>query len=190
MFEAATRLFAARGPGDVTLADIAREVGLARTSVYRYFPDKAHLLAAWFRAELAPLHESCLEITRRRASPMARLDAWLTLQLDYLTTPEHRAMVAAAAEIASLPPDVRDELAAGHRAIYDTLETIIAEQLQSSTKRRDPRIVTDLVAGMLRSGASLVIGGQDHDLVLGELRNAARGVIGFSVGPTWRTAPA
>ena len=49
VLDAAVRLFTASGYHDVSLGDIASEVGLARNSLYRYFPDKAHLLLAWFR---------------------------------------------------------------------------------------------------------------------------------------------
>ena len=37
---ATVALFAERGAVNVTMADIAGEVGLARTSVYRFFPTK------------------------------------------------------------------------------------------------------------------------------------------------------
>ena len=42
---ATVSLFAERGAGNVTIADIAAEVGLARTSVYRYFPTKGAIVA-------------------------------------------------------------------------------------------------------------------------------------------------
>lgn len=174
---AAARLFAERGPGNVTLADIATEVGLARNSIYRYFPDKAHLLAAWFRAELAPLHEASLTIAARRTSATARLDAWLDLHLDYLTQPEHRAMVAAAGDMASLPPAVRADIADGHRILYATLETIVGDALGRRARRHDPAIITSLLASMLSGAANLVISGTARATVARELRSAARAVV-------------
>jgi AcrR family transcriptional regulator len=173
----ATRLFAEHPPSEVTLADIGREVGLARNSIYRYFPDKAHLLAAWFNAVLAPLQAASTEIAERAQPAPERLDAWLTLHLDYLTTPEHRALVAAASEPA--PDDVRAEIGAGHHQLYATLEVIVADQLRATAqRRRDPAVLSRLVSGMLQSAATLVIGGADAVAVGRELRAAARAAVG------------
>ena len=52
VLDAAVRLFVERGYREVGLADIAAEVGLARSSLYRYVPDKAHLLVQWYRREV------------------------------------------------------------------------------------------------------------------------------------------
>jgi AcrR family transcriptional regulator len=174
---AAARLFAERSPSDVTLADIAAEAGLARNSIYRYFPDKAHLVAAWFRAVLAPLHEASLAIAARRASATTRLDAWLDLHLDYLTQPEHQAMVAAAGDLSSLPPDVRADIAEGHRVLYATLQTIVTDALGSGGRRHDPGVITSLLSSMLSGAANLVISGASRATVGRELRSAARGVV-------------
>src|SRR5690606_39369464 len=71
--EAAARLFAEHGVPNVTLGQIATEVGIARNSIYRYFPDKAHIVAAWFRADLEPLLEACAEIAARDEPAAQRL---------------------------------------------------------------------------------------------------------------------
>lgn len=69
VFDAAIALFTDRGYGAVTLADIAAEVGLARNSLYRYFPDKAAILLRWYRTELRRRRldrPSCWPATTRR----------------------------------------------------------------------------------------------------------------------------
>ena len=106
---AASRLFAEHGVAQVSLASIAAEVGLARNSLYRYFPDKGHILAAWFRVELAPLQEASTAIATSDEPAEAKLDAWLCLHLDYLTAPEHQAMMSAATEMATVTDDVVDD---------------------------------------------------------------------------------
>ena len=52
VFTRAIRLFLERGYENVTLGDIGVGIGLARNSLYRYFPDKAHILLRWFQSEL------------------------------------------------------------------------------------------------------------------------------------------
>ena len=49
VLDAAVRLFTERGYAEVSLGDVAAEVGLARNSLYRYVPDKLHLLVEWYR---------------------------------------------------------------------------------------------------------------------------------------------
>lgn len=172
---AAAELFAERGVNAVSLGDIAAQVGLARNSLYRYFPDKAHIFAAWFRTELEPLQQLSEAIALGDGAPSERLDAWLTLHLDYLVAPEHQAMMAAVTESASLAEVVRTQVGEGHRDLYATLATIVGElgPGEAAAPSRDVRVITMLIAGLLRSAADLVIGGADHDTVAAELRRVA-----------------
>jgi len=175
---AASRLFAERGVSQVSLATIASEVGLARNSLYRYFPDKGHILAAWFRAELAPLQAASTAIATEDRPPLERLDAWLRLHLDYLTAPEHQAMMSAATEMAALTDEVRADIADGHRDLYGTLGAIVTELVADADPGRDPRVVTMLVTGVLRSSAELVVtGGADPDVVGNELFRVAHAAV-------------
>jgi AcrR family transcriptional regulator len=163
---AAAKLFSEQGVSRVGMADIAAAVGLKRNSLYRYFPDKGHLLAAWFRAELAPLQQQSEAIASADEPADERLRRWLELQLDYLTAPEHQAMTDAFAESASLSDEVRDDIGRGHRELYATLGSILADASGSSSTTA---VDTLLLAGALRSAAELVIGGAERGVVLGRL---------------------
>ena len=179
MIAAASRLFADRGVNRVSLADIAEEVGLARNSLYRYFPDKGHILGAWFRSELAPLIDRCIEIATRDDPPLRRLDAWLVLQLDYLVAPEHQAMLSAASELASLSEGVRADIGDGHRELYGTLATIVEAQLllPDAAAGEGIQVLTMFIVGLLRSASDLVLAGHDQRTTSIELLRAARSVL-------------
>ena len=166
VIEAASRLFTQRGISNVSLADIAAEIGLARNSLYRYFPDKGHLLVAWFRREIAPLIQRCTEISTSDRPSEEKLDAWLTFQLDYLTAPEHQALLTAASELQSLSEDARADIGAGHRELYASLGVIVSALVGDD---RDVHIVTMFIVGILRSAADLVRAGHGRDSVLPEL---------------------
>jgi AcrR family transcriptional regulator len=177
--DAAARLFGERGVAKVSLADIAAEVGLKRNSLYRYFPDKGHLLAAWFRLELAPLQEQSAAIAAAQEPASVRLHRWLELQLDYLTAPEHQAMTDAFAESALLSDEVRADIGRGHHELYSTLGTILADAGADRDAGAPTAVVdTMLVAGALRSAAELVIGGADRELVLTRLDGLALALLG------------
>lgn len=179
---AAARLFAERGVARVSLGDIAAEVGLKRNSLYRYFPDKGHLLAAWFRAELAPLQAQSELIASSDEPVEDRLRRWLALQLDYLTAPEHQAMTDAVAEAASLSDDVRADIGRGHQELYATLAAILRDGASSrgavEVDDGAGRVDTMLVAGALSSAASLVIDGVDPEQVRSRLDRLALSLLG------------
>lgn len=177
---AASRLFAERGVAAVTLADVAAEVGLARTSLYRYYPDKAHLLAAWFHTEMDPLHERSAAIAHRDEPAGDRLDAWLTLHFDYVTAPEHRAMADAVPEFAGLADSARAEIAASHRALYGTLGEILAELVGPLPDgvARDGHVVLMFTVGLLRSASDLAVAGADRAATLAELLRSAHALCG------------
>lgn len=127
VFDAAIGLFIERGYSAVTLGDIAAEVGLARNSLYRYFPDKAAILLRWYRAELPAQAARSTELLVGDDPPGERLVRWSLAQLDYASRPEH-ALVAAIGEAASdLGPDALTELAESHHQLLAPLTDTLAE---------------------------------------------------------------
>jgi len=68
LIDAAERLFAASGPGAVTMRELAAAVGVSPMTPYRYFPDKSAILAA-VRARAFNRHADALEAARERAGP-------------------------------------------------------------------------------------------------------------------------
>ncbi|MCX7619787.1 MAG: TetR/AcrR family transcriptional regulator [Acidimicrobiales bacterium] len=188
---AAVRLFAERGFAAVTMADIAGEVGLARNSLYRYFPDKDHILLVWLRRETQQLIEQSEQIAASDRAPRARLRDWLRLQFEYLTDPEHRLFTSITSTLGTLDPEVMQEVSEQHRRLYATLEPIVADALAGSdrTRRadrptatgrrsgRDPVLVAQLLVGLVRAAGEAVDGGVRRSVVLRELERAALGVI-------------
>ena len=178
VISAAIKLFNERGVRDVSLADIAGEVGLARNSLYRYFPEKAHILAAWFRVTIAPLVELSNAIAASDQPSSVRLNRWVDAQFDYLTAPDHAAMLIASNELTALPDDVRDELGAGHRELYGSLARILRDAFVDRPDRRI-EIITMLIAAVTRSAAEQVRSGADIDETRTELRRATLALVEY-----------
>ena len=78
------------------MGDIADAVGLARTSLYRYFPTKSHIVLAWFERAIGPHIVASAAIADGPGLPAERLERWLTLQLDVMLDAEHDAMIGVA----------------------------------------------------------------------------------------------
>jgi len=166
--EAAIRLFNERGIHDVSLADIAKEVGLARNSLYRYFPDKSHLLAMWFRVAIAPLVEASDEIASGPGTPPEKLLRWVDTQFEFLTAPEQEALLVASGEAPALPAEVRGDFDSGHRRLYASLDQIL-EGCLSGRADRHREVLAAFLAAVVRSAAEQVRAGADADSVRGEL---------------------
>jgi AcrR family transcriptional regulator len=180
---AAVGLFAERGYAAVTLADIAAAVGLARTSLYRYFPDKDHILLAWLRSEIDELVERSQAIAGADRPATTRLVQWFRLHLDYIGDPDHQLFTAIAAAMANLTPDVRAEVVDQHQRLYATVHGIVADALQTGDgddddddrdrDDRDPEIVAALVLGMFRAAGDAISRGADRAVVGAELDRSA-----------------
>lgn len=145
VFDAAVTLFVEEGYGEVSMGDIAARVGLARNSLYRYFPDKAHILLEWFRDELPRQAERSAALLEGAGDPVERIGRWAIDQLDYAHHPEHALM-------ASLPDllagaDTRAELAEVHRTMAGPLEAALADAGIDDPDER--RVVAELVGGLV-----------------------------------------
>lgn len=171
---AARRLFITRGVADVTLGDIADAVGLARTSLYRYFPTKAHIVQAWFERAIGPHILASVAIADAPGPPAERLEQWITLQLDFLLDAENDAMIVAALESTDMPTDVRRAIGARHEELYATLRRILAGGAATPPATVAVRVM--MIAGMLRSCNACISGGAVQWLVRDELRRGAQAI--------------
>src|SRR5665213_4550453 len=82
---AATRsAIAAKGPGKLTLSEVASAAGVSRPTLYRWFPTKDELFTALTAYERAQFDEGLRAEIDTRRSPARRLDAALRYLLAYL----------------------------------------------------------------------------------------------------------
>src|SRR5258708_3180499 len=78
IYEAARRLFAARGFERITVAEVAREANVSEVTVFNYFPTKEDL----FYAGMHFFEEELLEAVRRRKPGESALRAFRRKLLD------------------------------------------------------------------------------------------------------------
>lgn len=87
--QVAERLFAERGPGAVTMRELARALGVSNMTPYRYFADKEAILAA-VRANAFDAFAAALERAARVPGNAAeRADAVGRAYLDFAFTQPH-----------------------------------------------------------------------------------------------------
>jgi AcrR family transcriptional regulator len=172
----AIALFSQRGYAEVSMGDIAEAVGLARTSLYRYFPDKDHILLAWLRRDMADLLERSDAIAadaRGLPDPWDRLSAWIGLMVHGMATPEHAGVMSLAGQVPLMGAELRSEVAAQHGRLSVALARILADAMRSRPSSRRVGTATVLVAGLLRSAAELLGRGADPATVHHDVGAAA-----------------
>lgn len=173
---AAAEVFAERGYAAVSLGDIAARVGLARNSIYRYFPTKAHILEAWFDGAMTPLLAASASALADPGSPADRLAAWVQVQLETLLDPANRAMTEAAINATDLPDDVRATIGARHAELYAPLRDLLVE---IGVGPDDAETRALLIAGLMRSGNDLLRRGATRPAAVAAITRAAQAVAGI-----------
>jgi AcrR family transcriptional regulator len=148
VLDAAVALFVERGYADVSLGDVAAEVGLARNSLYRYVPDKVHLLVQWYRGAVPETVEAWTAAVAGDARPAERLVRWAQTYLAWARSPEHQLVGPLTDALPTLDAETRAEVAALHRSMMDVVAGVVAEA----------GVADDEVPGTVHLLAGLVIG--------------------------------
>ncbi|WP_052460883.1 TetR/AcrR family transcriptional regulator [Microbacterium gorillae] len=116
--EAAVRLFAKRGYNEVTIEDLALEVDLTPSGVYRHYDGKAALLLAACERAAAELDGSVRAARATAPDPVTELRALCRAYIDY-TFAHLGLMRVYFSEIGNLGPDEQRRLRAVQRAHVD-----------------------------------------------------------------------
>jgi AcrR family transcriptional regulator len=175
VFDAAIALFLERGFDNVTLSDVAAKIGLARNSLYRYFPDKEHILLRWFDQEVPRQIDRVTALLSQPGTPEERLDAWARDQIAYAQQPEHELITNIGRLVPGLDEEARGRLATAHQRMNQPLREVLVDA-------GIPDGSIDLVAEMM---SSLVIATARHigdsaeptDVQLDYLHNAIRALL-------------
>lgn len=75
--DAAAALVTEHGLTGVTMSQVAKETGIGRATLYKYFPDVESILRAWHERRIEEHLETLRDIRDRTDGPMARLEAVL-----------------------------------------------------------------------------------------------------------------
>ena len=174
ILDAASRLFQERGYRNTDMDGIAQAVGLARNSLYRYYQNKDFILLACVERDMSAFVERMHGLSDHYPDPLARIGAWLDMQIDMATSPAH-ASLEMMAEIRTDAPALRKRLMELHEAPGAVLEGAVAEVLRG--KRRDARLIVALINGMVEAAAGQAIRRENKTAVKRELRRAVERIV-------------
>ncbi len=152
----AVRLYLEQGSAGVTPAAVAKATGLARSSVYQYFPTSGSLIGAAVEQLFSEYAAEVLgAVDDAGEDPDDRLVAYVRVSLAAAAR-SHAASVNAS----DLPEECRIRLAQLHDALVVPLREIIA-----ATNPTDARRTTALAMGTIQGAVQLVDHGADLDEV-------------------------
>jgi AcrR family transcriptional regulator len=148
------------GPARLTLAEVAREAGLAPATIVQRFGSKRGLLLT-LAAGAAEYVDACFAAVRaEHDSPLEALVAAATVMTQYTTTPEEMANHLAYLQIDLSDPDFHRHILdhtrrtiAGYRALLD--DAVAAGELAPCDTQRLARAVDAISGGSLLSWAIL-----------------------------------
>jgi AcrR family transcriptional regulator len=169
VLDAASRLFRQRGLHGTDMSDIAQAVGLARNSLYRYYPNKEHLLVACVERDMGPFLEQFRGLETKFTEPRARVDAWIDMSIDIATSASH-ATLELMSEIKEASSDLRQQVMRLHQLPNEVLSRAVTALV--AKQRRDPALVTAMIAGMVQSAAAQAIRRGSSAAVKRELKSA------------------
>ncbi|MFJ2785277.1 MULTISPECIES: TetR/AcrR family transcriptional regulator [unclassified Streptomyces] len=143
----------------VTFAEVARRTGLARNSVYKYFPDRHHLLTAVVH-EAAPRWTDRIHTALAAAGdgPGERVAAYVTAQLLMVRDGEHRIARAVADEQDAAA--LRAGADTAHRALLDPLVDALRDLGDD-----DPLLTARFLQGFVNAATTALENGADWTAV-------------------------
>jgi AcrR family transcriptional regulator len=165
---AARKLFGRQGFTATDMGQIASAMGLARNSLYRYYPNKDHILLACIKEDMLPYIEGLAVLATDFPDPYERVLAWLDMQFEMATGPAHATMELMADvrdSSVKLGKDVRDLHQAPNAILSAALKELVDQDAQVST-------LTAMIGGMVLAATAhaLEVPEQQRGAVLEELR--------------------
>jgi AcrR family transcriptional regulator len=128
---ATAALVAERGLTGVTMSQIAKDTGIGRATLYKYFPDVESILIAWHERQIDQHLQELLKVRDRTVGAAERLEAVLTA---YARAVFHRR--AHDNDIAGMLHR-GEHVAAAHQHLREFIRELIADAAAAGAVRQD-----------------------------------------------------
>lgn len=167
LIQAGKDILMTRGFEAVTPASVGSAAGIARSSVYQYFPSTTALLIAILDEAFPQATARLTTAVTRREDPREQVDLYLSAAFDFATDAEHRMFDAFPAE--GLPIEVKDRLDALHHDQYMPL-------IEALTRLgvADISMSAHFISGLLQAAVRAVKAGAEPATVKAALLKAVK----------------
>ncbi len=153
ILDAATALFRAQGYTETNLGDIAAFVGIGRTTLYEYFPDKESILIAVVEDIMPSVTDDLLAGLPEELSHRERLSELIVRGLTYVSSDENLGSLIMR-ELPRLSADAQRRIASLHAALSDEVTEICRAGIAAGEFRPfDPIDAGNIVSGLMMSAS-------------------------------------
>jgi AcrR family transcriptional regulator len=129
--DATAALVAEHGLTGVTMSQIAKDTGIGRATLYKYFPDVESILRAWHERQIDEHLKQLLHVRDQTDGTMQRLEAVLTAYAAAISHQrEHGTDLAALLHRG-------EHVAAAHQHLRQFIQDLVAEAAQTGAVRQD-----------------------------------------------------
>ncbi|MGW4383376.1 TetR/AcrR family transcriptional regulator [Kitasatospora sp. NPDC004531] len=157
LIDAARALLESEGDAAaVTFAAVARSTGLARNSVYKYFADRAELLAAVVRESTPRWTERITAAMAAADTPEQRVAAYVRAQCELVRDGEHRIARALAGDRDAAT--LREAAGRAHRELLTPLVAALHELGDD-----EPEFTAHLLQGLVNATVTALESGAPYD---------------------------
>ncbi|MFB6711986.1 MULTISPECIES: TetR/AcrR family transcriptional regulator [unclassified Streptomyces] len=176
LVRAARELLEGGDAEDVTFTAVARATGLARNSLYKYFPGRPELLAAVVEDAMPRWTDAIRAGMSAAGTPEEKIAAYVSSQLDLVRSGEHRiAQALAGVRDATV---VRESAVRAHRELLTPLIDALTD-----LGEEDPRRTALLLQGIVNAATTAIESGDDHAAVTERaVRMAVTAITGACAG--------
>jgi len=158
LLAAGADILATVGPSGLTHSALGEAAGIARTSVYQYFPSRDELVESVIECAFAGAQAQLAAAVSHETEPLDRIIAYVTHSLARASDATHGAFAAIPGELLSAPNKQRlDEL---HRAAVAPLREALTE-----LGVVEPSLIASFVDGMIQAAARRILAGDDPAIV-------------------------
>lgn len=148
VLDKAAALFAARGFAATSLKDVADAVGLSRSSIYYYYPNKEALLAELIRGATLPIATMLRDVGEQGLAPTAAIREVVRRLVLWVADPRTHFRLMDRSE-AELPPAIAKVHAAAKRQILNELIGLVdAAVFAGEARAVDSRVTALSIIGM------------------------------------------
>ncbi|WP_327091375.1 TetR/AcrR family transcriptional regulator [Nonomuraea sp. NBC_01738] len=158
LLEAAMEILVAEGPGALTPAAVGAKVGLARSSVYRYFSSTAGILAQLVEEAIPRWAGRLRAVSTGDGTLEERVRAFGAATLEFVRSPDHVLLRTLAS--VELPAECQERVDQLHETMIEPLRDMAAE-----AGHAQPDLVAHLAWSVLGEGQRRLAAGGPSEVV-------------------------
>ncbi len=148
-FKVAAQLFLKHGFHETSMRQVADAVGIGKSTLYDYFPNKEEILLYFVEQEMEATHQDAIEIAAKNLPAKEKLREILQSLWNYLNQNREMALLTAR-EASRLGEDAAKRMARRRARYCQILEKVIRQGIEDKSFRAvDPTLAASALHSMM-----------------------------------------